>query len=144
MHRLLLFYVTKKSPTGFFSGSVTEPWRDVRRPSCNHLLLLVFTTGNELQMECLWFCFSGLIQQDVDRVKEHWNSHYIRGSRYDTVKGRPNELFYLPELHNTEDFLAPVSAQQCDYISVTMNTRSIFSMPFKLQDFQTPKTGEKP
>ena len=77
----------------------------------------VFTTGNELQMECLWFSFSGLIQQDLDRVKEHWNSHYIRESRHDTVKGRPNELFYLPELRNTEDFLAPVSAQQCDYIT---------------------------
>ena len=69
------------------------------------------------KMECLWFCFDGLIQQDLDRVKEHWNSHHIRESRYDTVKGRPNELFYLPELHNTEDFLFPVSAQQCDYIT---------------------------
>ena len=112
----------------------------------------VFTTGNELQMECLWFCFSGLIQQDLDRVKEHWNSHYIRGSRYDTVKGRPNELFYLPELHNTEDFLL-LSVHSSVTISqrinlplqrAPMNTRSIFSMPFKLQDFQTPKTGEKP
>ena len=44
-------------------------------------------------------------------------SHYIGVSRYDTVKGRPSELFYLPKLHNTEDFLAPVSAQQCDYIT---------------------------
>ena len=68
-------------------------------------------------MECLWFCFSGLIQQDLDKVKEHWNSHYIGGSRYDTVKGRPSELLYLPKLHNTEDFLADVSAQQCDYIT---------------------------
>jgi len=68
-------------------------------------------------MECLWFCFSGLIQQDLDKVKEHWNSHYIGRSRYDTVRGRPSELFYLPKLHNTEDFLAPVSAQQCDYIT---------------------------
>ena len=68
-------------------------------------------------MECLWFCFSGLIQQDLDKVKEHWNSHYIGESRYDTVKGRPSELFYLPKLHNTEDSLAPVSAQQCDYIT---------------------------
>ena len=61
-------------------------------------------------MVCLWFCFSRLIQQDLDRVKEAWNSH-------DTVKRRPNELFYLPELHNAEDCLAPVSAQQCDYVT---------------------------
>ena len=111
-----------------------------------------FTTCNELQMECLWFFFAGLIQQDLDRVKEHWNSRYIRGSRYDAVKGRPNELFYSPELHITEDCLVLVSAQQCDISQritlplqrVTMNNRSIFSMPLKLQDSQTPKTGEKP
>ena len=68
-------------------------------------------------MGCLWFCFFALIQQDSDKVKEHWNSHYIGGSCYDTVKGRPSELLYLPKLHNTEDFLAPVRAQQCDYIT---------------------------
>ena len=68
-------------------------------------------------MEFLWFRFSRLIQQDLDSVKGHWNSHYVIGLHYDIVKGRPNELFYLSELHNTEDFLAPVSAQQCDYIT---------------------------
>lgn len=68
-------------------------------------------------MECLWFCFSGLIQQDLDRVKEDWNSHCITGSCHNAVKGSPDELFYLPELHSAEDCLAPVSAQQCDYIT---------------------------
>ena len=97
-------------------------------------------------MDCLWFCFSGLIQQDLDKVKEHWNSHYIGGSRYDTVKGRPSELFYLPKLHNTEDFLAPVSAQQCDYITEnylalaesTSEYQEYFqyAFSFRLQDFQ--------
>ena len=77
----------------------------------------VFTSGNELQMECLWFCFATLIQQDLDRLKEDWNSHYSRESRHDTVKGRPKELFYLPELRGTDDFLAPVSAQQCNFIT---------------------------
>ena len=33
------------------------------------------------------------------------------------MKGRPKKLFYLPELRSTEDFIAPVSAQQCDYIT---------------------------
>ena len=68
-------------------------------------------------MEFLWFRFSRLIQHGLDSVKGHWNSHYVIGLHYDIVKGRPNELFYLSELHNTEDFLAPVSAQQCDYIT---------------------------
>ena len=31
--------------------------------------------GNTLHMECLWFCFSKLLQDDLDKVKDHWNSH---------------------------------------------------------------------
>ena len=39
-----------------------------------------FTPGNEVEMECLWYCFSGVIQQDLDFVIEHWNTHTIRPS----------------------------------------------------------------
>lgn len=56
-------------------------------------------------MACLWFCFAHLLQDDLDKVKEHWNTHLIRGSRYDTISGRPDELFFLPELHGGEDGL---------------------------------------
>ena len=45
----------------------------------------VFLPGNTPHEECLWFCFAELIQQDLDFVKIHWNTHYIRQSRHDTV-----------------------------------------------------------
>ena len=88
---------------------------------------------------------------DLDRLKEHWNTHYIRESRHNTVKGRPNELFYLPELRATEDFLAPVSAQQCSCITEnclslaesTNKYQEYFQYAFHAQDFQTPKTSGK-
>lgn len=67
-------------------------------------------------MECLWFCFASLIQQDLNHVKDHWNSHYIRSSRHETVSGRPNELFYLPEIHGAQNFLQPVNANQCQHV----------------------------
>ena len=102
-------------------------------------------------MECLWFCFSGLIQQDLDRVKEYWNSHYIRESRHDTVKRRPNELFYLPELRGTEDVLAPVSAQQCDYITEnylplaesTNECQAYFQCAFKTAGLSNPQNWQE-
>ena len=50
-------------------------------------------------MECLWFCFSQVIQEDLNTVKEHWNSHRIRKSWHNTVPGRPDSLFYLFEFH---------------------------------------------
>ena len=35
----------------------------------------------KLSKECLWYCFSGVLQNDLDTVKEHWNTHRIRKSR---------------------------------------------------------------
>ena len=77
----------------------------------------VCTSGNnEIEMECLWFCFADIIQQDLDHVKDLWNSHYIRSSRHETVSGRPNELFFLPEMHGAENYLHPISQLQCQHV----------------------------
>ena len=51
---------------------------------------------SQLEKECLWFCFGGLLQQHLNEMKEHWNTHCIRGSRHDTMKRRPDSLYYLP------------------------------------------------
>ena len=69
-----------------------------------------------LEMECLWFCFFRLLQKILDEVKEHWNTHRIRGSRHDTVRGRPDSLYCLPELHGaTDQFLLPISEAESGY-----------------------------
>ena len=73
-------------------------------------------TDNGLQMQCLWICFSSLIQKDLDEVKEHWNTHRIRPSRFDTISGIPDELFYLPERHGGVDELTlPISEELINY-----------------------------
>lgn len=74
-------------------------------------------------MESLWFSFSGLIQKELNEVCQHWNSHYIRKSRHNTVAGRPDELYYLPECVDAEIQLQAVGSDQfqdmlhycCDY-----------------------------
>jgi hypothetical protein len=53
-----------------------------------------------------------VIQQDLDFVKMHWNTHYIRRSRHDTIPGKPDELFFLPEASGGEDQLQPVTEEQ--------------------------------
>ena len=74
----------------------------------------VFLTGNTLLVECLWFCFAQLIQRDLDFVKIHWNIYYIRQSRQDTVSGKPDELYFLPENFGASDLLQPVSPEKLD------------------------------
>lgn len=53
--------------------------------------------SSELDMSCLWYCFSKVIQNDLDELKKHWNTHRIRKSRFDTIPGRPDVLYFLPE-----------------------------------------------
>ena len=76
----------------------------------------VLNQANELQSECIWFTFAPLLQADLDYVKEHRNTHYIRKSRYDTVSGRPDSLYFLPEINGgTADILLPVEEHDMDY-----------------------------
>ena len=70
--------------------------------------------GDTFHISCLWFCFAKVIQADLDKVKDHWNSHYIRKSRHDTIAGVPDILFYLPEYSGSTDCLECVTQSQID------------------------------
>lgn len=76
----------------------------------------ILDLGNEFQMECLWFCFSRVLQSDLDKVKEHWNSHRVTESPYSRVHGVPDIMYFLPEYHGHEECLVDVSEQQIDEI----------------------------
>ena len=79
----------------------------------------VVDLADPLEKECLWFCFAGLLQQHLNKIREHWNTHYIRRSRHDTVSGRPSVLYYLPEAHGGAPNLSlQVPEQQMNYASL--------------------------
>lgn len=68
--------------------------------------------ANEIHKECLWFCFHGILQQELDDMKLYWNTHHIRPSRHDTVGGVPDVLFQLPEQSSAFDCSVPVSREK--------------------------------
>ena len=50
-------------------------------------------------LECLRFCFMGLIQQELDQVKTMWNHHRIRNVRNsECPNGRPEVLYHASHL----------------------------------------------
>ena len=93
----------------FFRRSNSGWWINLFKDMCDSGFLEL---GNEFQMHCLWFCYSKLIQDELDKVKDQWNSHYIRRSRHDTVPGVPDILYYLPEQTGCLDCLFPVSQEK--------------------------------
>ena len=64
---------------------------------------------SDLYKAALWFCFADLLQTDLDKVKEYWNSHRIRKSKHVTVSGVPDMMYFLPEDFGHSDCLLPVS-----------------------------------
>ncbi|XP_046840005.1 uncharacterized protein LOC124434166 [Xenia sp. Carnegie-2017] len=102
-----------------------ESWWGLFRNSCSSWWINYFKDlvdqrivdlSSELDMECLWFCFSDVIKKVLDEVKEQWNTHYIRKSRHDTVKGRPDSLYYLPEqCDGGNHFLLSVTSTEIHY-----------------------------
>lgn len=80
-----------------------------------------FNPASELESECLWFCFAPLLPQDINQLKEHWNTRYIRKSRHYTIPGRPNSLYYLPENHGRAPNLkAHVPNNEMEYARVQL------------------------
>lgn len=78
----------------------------------------IIDTTSEIHKECLWYCFSCVLQKECDHVREHWNTHRIRKSRHDTVPGRPDSLFFLPEYHGgATDLLLKVPVIEINEVS---------------------------
>ena len=73
-----------------------------------------FNFGNTLHMELAWYIFSPLLQYELDQVKLQWNTHYIRRTRHDTIPGRPDELFFLPELSGGQNQGTNISDSEKD------------------------------
>ena len=50
-------------------------------------------------------------------VRDHCNTHAIRASSHETISGKPDELYLLPERIGWEDRLHPVLAQQIEIVA---------------------------
>ena len=51
------------------------------------------------------FCFSGILQSELDNMKEMWNNHCIRNSRNtECPRGRPTVLYFNPAAAGAADY----------------------------------------
>lgn len=50
-------------------------------------------------LECLRFCFIGILQSELDETVRLWNNHRIRRNYYAVCpSGRPDTLYYAPDI----------------------------------------------
>lgn len=83
-----------------------------------------FDNSNVIHVECLRFCFTSLIQEELNRVAQHWNLHRIRASNGETPAGRPDVLFFLPEESNTIHYKIAADDSDLDVAENLCGTRN--------------------
>lgn len=70
---------------------------------------------NPFHVECLKFCFTHLIQTELDRIAVNWNLHSIRKQRNAEVpNGKPDMMFFVPEVFGGHNFGKVVDQQDVD------------------------------
>ena len=71
--------------------------------------------GDFMDINILQFAFMAIIQDELDRVTSVWNNHIIRrSSNVNIPYGRPNCMYYTPEIFNCRDYLQNVSQLELD------------------------------
>ena len=85
---------TSELRLGYLGQGRAGWWIDIFKDMVSAGLLDI---DNVMQMEVLWFCFEAVLQNVVDKIKQHWNTRYIRCSEHGTAPGVPDVLFYLPD-----------------------------------------------
>ena len=110
----------------------------------------VFLPGNTLHQECLWFCFADSIQQDLDFVKIHRNTHYI--GQQGLIQFPENQMNYI---FSQKTLVPQISCNQCLLKSLMkpewnikqliqrMTFRSTLIIFLSLCNISKPPTGEK-
>ena len=69
----------------------------------------LFDNSNGVHIECLRFCFSRLIQAELDKAVDLWNNHTIRRQRNaEGPSGIPSLMFEIPETFGSADKLQPL------------------------------------
>ena len=74
-----------------------------------------FDDTDPVQVDCIRFCFMDLIRNDLTQFTESWNSHIISSSKDKSLpRGRPDVMYHLPHLYNTQSFLQDVDQDEVD------------------------------
>ena len=64
----------------------------------------ILNVGDVRHIQCLQFCFTKLIQAELDQLREHWNLHHIRSQKnLEVPHGKPELLYNSPEIWGVHD-----------------------------------------
>ena len=123
-------------PHSFLYGKSTgnqriESWWGILRKQCVNFWMNLFkdmvsrgilNTDDKLNCLCLKYCFKDILQRDIQRTAMEWNDHRIRKTtKYETVSGKPNILYFSPQLSESENYGKPYNVEEVEQLIVSVN-----------------------
>ena len=100
-----------------------EAWWSILRRQCTDVWIYRFKTivstgrinlDDPVHVQCLRLCFLPLIDRDLKRIAQEWNTHRINARKQEgQVAGKPDKMFFLPEKFDAIDKSCEF---QCDNI----------------------------
>ena len=77
----------------------------------------LFKSTDPVHQECFRFRFMQILRNELKEVAEMWNQHIIASSKFENSsgpRGRPDCMFFLPHLYNSENYKVPVDPQELE------------------------------
>ena len=86
-------------------------WRRFFQDSVDLELL---NTDDPVILDCIHYCFTGIIRGELNSVKDDWNSHIISRSHKSGPTGRPSCMYHLPHLYDKQDCVQRISKEEIE------------------------------
>ena len=93
--------------------------------------LELLNADDPVVLNCLHYCFMGIIREELNSVKEEWNPHVISRSHKSGPTGHPSCMYYLPHLCDKQDCVQKINKEEIEeFDSVIAELPSNFTPEF--------------
>ncbi len=77
----------------------------------------IIDTSRDVDRQCIRYVYLDLLRQELQGVMTMWNTHAIRSYRRCLPSGKPDVMFYLPQIYDTRSYKKPVDIEVVEELS---------------------------
>ena len=76
--------------------------------------LELFNPASRVLVDCLKFCFIGVLRKEPKEMAKEWNDHIISRSSNGGPSGRHDTMYFLPHIFDCQDYSDPLEDDDID------------------------------
>ena len=87
----------------------------------------ILDPSDDIHIQCVRYCYTHILQQELDTTRKLWNTHYIRKNRnLRSPSGKPDVIYHLPHRYGATDYLKPIDEECMGYLKDNLASKDIF------------------